>query len=157
MVDLDYYSEWYKVAPHYHKSIGLLLALITFFRLLWKMKQISPNTLGENWEKLAAKLTHRLLYVLLVCMFVSGYLISTADGRGIEVFNWFILPSLGEFIDNQEDTAGEFHEWFAYALIGFASFHAVAAFKHHIFDKDLTLIRMLKPQIKQSKQQKDTR
>jgi cytochrome b561 len=153
MVDLDYYSEWYKTAPHYHKSVGLILALLTLLRLLWRIKQTSPGTLGKNWEKLAAKLTHRLLYILLFSLFFSGYLISTADGRGIEVFNWYTVPSLGEFIDNQEDIAGDFHEWFAYGLIGFASLHAVAAFKHHLLDKDLTLIRMLKPQITQSKQQ----
>ena len=29
MVDLDYYSQWYKAAPHYHKSAGLVLALLT--------------------------------------------------------------------------------------------------------------------------------
>ena len=155
MVDLDYYSQWYKTAPHYHKSAGLVLAMVTVLRLLWRIKQISPSTFGKNWEKLAAKLTHRLLYVVLVCLFVSGYLISTADGRGIEVFNWFTIPSLGEFVTNQEDTAGEFHEWFAYGLIGLASLHAMAAFKHHILDKDLTLIRMLKPQLKQSNQHKD--
>ena len=121
------------------------------------MKQISPSTFGKNWEKLTAKFTHRLLYILLICMFVSGYLISTGDGRGIEVFNWFTLPSLGEFIDNQEDIAGDFHEWFAYGLIAFTSLHALAALKHHILDKDLTLLKMLKPQINQSKQQKEAR
>ncbi|MFT4937616.1 MAG: cytochrome b561 [Paraglaciecola sp.] len=157
MVDLDYYSQWYKTAPHYHKSAGLVLALFTIVRILWKMKQISPKTLGENWERRIAKIAHWLLYVLLGSMFFSGYLISTADGRGIDVFNWFMLPSLGEIIDNQEDVAGQIHEWIAYGLIGLASFHALAALKHHILDKDQTLIRMLKPQLTQSYQQKDKR
>ncbi|WP_205351954.1 cytochrome b, partial [Vibrio cholerae] len=24
MMDLSYYSEWYRTAPHWHKSVGLL-------------------------------------------------------------------------------------------------------------------------------------
>jgi len=114
--------------------------------LVWKIKQISPNTLGRDWEQFLAKLTHRLLYILLASLFVSGYLISTADGRGIDVFNWFTLPSLGEFIEDQEYTAGQMHEWFAYGLIGLSFLHALLALKHHILDKDRILIRMLKPQ-----------
>lgn len=148
MVDLDYYSQWYKTAPHYHKSAGLVLAFLTVLRLVWKIRQIPPKTLGKDWERVVAKLAHRLLYILLASLFVSGYLISTADGRGIDVFNWFTLPSLGEFIEDQEDTAGQLHEWFAYGLIGLAFLHAMAALKHHSLDKDRTLSRMLKPQLK---------
>lgn len=149
MVDLDYYSEWYKTAPYYHKSVGILLALVTLFRVFWKRKQIAPQTLGKNWEKTGAKTAHFTLYILLICMFISGYLISTADGRGIEVFTWFTLPSLGEFIDNQEDFAGDVHEWLAYSLISLVVLHALAALKHHWVDKDSSLMRMLKPLIHQ--------
>ena len=39
MVDLDYYSPWYTDAPHYHKSVGLLLIALTLVRLLWKLSQ----------------------------------------------------------------------------------------------------------------------
>lgn len=76
-------------------------------------------------------------------MIISGYLISTADERPIEVFGWFSVPSFGSFIDNQEDIAGTIHEWLAYVLIALASVHALAALKHHFIDKDNTLKRML--------------
>ena len=76
-------------------------------------------------------------------MFLSGYLISTADGRGIEVFNWFEVPGLGSFIENQEDLAGQVHEYAAYILIGLSSLHALAALKHHFMNKDNTLKKML--------------
>ena len=36
MVDLSYYSQWYRTAPHWHKSIGILLALVMLLRLLWR-------------------------------------------------------------------------------------------------------------------------
>lgn len=74
---------------------------------------------------------------------ISGYLISTEDGRPIAVFGWFSVPALGALFDNQADIAGLVHEYVAYSLITLALLHAVAALKHHFFDKDHTLKRML--------------
>ena len=71
-------------------------------------------------------------------------MISTADGRSIEVFSWFEVPALGSVIDNQEDIAGEVHKYLAYGLIGLVILHAIAALKHHIIDKDATLTRMIR-------------
>lgn len=145
MVDLTYYSDWYKTAPAIHKSVGILLALVTLFRLFWRTTHKRPPALGTKVEQQLSGWAHKLIYMLLILLFTSGYLISTADGRGIEVFNWFTVPGLGSFIQNQEDLAGSIHEWLAYALIGLAVLHALAALKHHLIDKDKTLSRMLKP------------
>jgi cytochrome b561 len=143
MVDLSYYSEWYKTAPHWHKSFGLTLLAITIFRLLWKIVSNAPEIEGSNLERKAAKSAHHLIYLLLFTLFLSGYLISTADGRGIDVFNWFELPGLGSFIEDQEDIAGWVHQYVAYTLIGLVSLHALAALKHHFINKDNTLKKML--------------
>lgn len=143
MVELTYYSSWYKTAPHWHKSIGLLLALLTLVRFVWRMITTSPDIEGKALEKLAAHAVHMLMYLLLAVLFISGYLISTSDGRGIEVFNWFTLPSLGELFPNQSDIAGTIHFYTAVVLIGFALLHAAAAIKHHVIDKDNTLRKMI--------------
>jgi cytochrome b561 len=143
MVDLTYYSEWYKIAPHWHKSIGLTLFSLTLFRLIWKNITQSPDIEGLVWEKVGAKIAHALLYCLLFAVFISGYLISTADGRGIDVFNLFTLPGLGSFIENQEDIAGDVHFYLTYSLIALALLHAVAALKHHFINKDNTLKKMI--------------
>lgn len=143
MVDLTYYSEWYKIAPYWHKSIGLILFTLTFFRVLWKLVNKSPQIEGKVWEIKAAKIAHLLLYILLFATFLSGYLISTADGRGIEVFSWFTVPGFGSFIENQEDIAGEIHFYLTYSLIGLALLHASAALKHHFINKDNTLKKMI--------------
>lgn len=90
-------------------------------------------------------LTHLLLYALIFLIICSGYLISTADGRPIEVFGLFDLPSAGELFAEQADRAGVVHKFAAYGLIALAVIHALAALKHHFFDKDETLKRMLNP------------
>ncbi|MEF1310928.1 cytochrome b [Vibrio mytili] len=143
MVDLGYYSEWYRVAPHYHRSTGILLALLTVIRLFWKFMAASPEVEGKSYEVVAAKAAHGLMYLLLVIIFISGYLISTSDGRGIEVFNWFTVPGAGELFAHQSDIAGEVHFYAAWALILLAALHAIAALKHHFIDKDDTLRKML--------------
>lgn len=139
MVDLDYYSSWYQDAPHWHKSVGLLFAGFTVFRVIWKLVTPSPAIEGSNFEKKAAKIAHIFLYLLLFGIFITGYLISTSDGRGIDIFNWFTLPSLGALFEDQTDISGMLHYYFACVLIGLAAIHAVAALKHHFIDKDNTL------------------
>ncbi|MDD1779584.1 cytochrome b [Enterovibrio sp. ZSDZ35] len=143
MVDLTYYSSWYKTAPHWHKSVGILLLSLTLFRLLWRAMKGAPDISGSRIEKIAAHAAHHTLYVLLFVIFVSGYLISTSDGRPIDVFDWFSVPALGELFPDQSDIAGSIHYYAAYALIALASLHALAALKHHFIDKDNTLRKMI--------------
>ena len=145
MDGLDYYDEYYRLAPHIHKSIGVLLISLVFFRLIWRLANKQPSSLPshKNWEKISAKVTHGAFYALLICMLFSGYLITTAKGDSLWVFNWFALPATISGIANLEDYAGSIHKWIAYSLIGLALVHAAAALKHHFFDKDTTLLRML--------------
>ncbi len=143
MVELSYYSEWYRTAPHYHRSIGILLAIVTVARIVWKHITASPKAEGKAYEVAAAKVAHAVMYILLITIFITGYLISTSDGRGIEVFNWFTVPGAGELFPNQSDLAGEIHFYSAWAVILIAGLHALAALKHHFIDKDNTLRKML--------------
>jgi cytochrome b561 len=144
MVDLTYYSQWYKTAPMWHKSVGILLLITTLFRVFWRFYSPAPEAIATHSKqvKLASSLAHIAIYTLLFSLMISGYLISTADDRPIEVFNWFNVPALGELFTDQADIAGLIHEYLAYSLIGLSLLHAVAAIKHHFIDKDDTLKRM---------------
>ncbi|NKF50028.1 cytochrome b [Shewanella sp. WXL01] len=154
MVELTYYSKWYQVAPHWHKSIGLMLLLATVIRIAWKQLNPKVSKAAEHkaWEQKAASIAHGLIYMLLFTIMVSGILISTADGRGILVFDWFELPSPGllfgkeQLFENQADIAGLIHQYAAYSLIALVVVHGAGAIKHHFVDKDNTLKRMLRPE-----------
>lgn len=144
MVDLDYYHPWYRQAPALHKSIGMLLAIGVLGRLGWRYWNPSPQALGRTaGERWLASVVHGLLYLLLAGCLLSGYLISTADGSAIAVFEWFRVPALVSGIDRQEDIAGNIHRWLTWALVVLAGLHALAAIKHHALDRDETLRRML--------------
>lgn len=145
MVGLDYYSSWYKSAPDLHKSIGLCLFALMLVRLVWRRASPPPQPLASHDARTrrASKLAHLLLYVGLFALMFSGYLISTADGRGVSVFGLFEVPASLTGIPDQEDVAGVLHEWLAWGLIILAGLHALAAIKHHFIDRDATLSRML--------------
>lgn len=146
MVELGYYDSWYRSSMDLHKSIGLILAFVYVCRLLWNWSQSSPMVIADKaWQALAAKLIHRLLYLLLVAIMCSGYLISTADGRSIEIFGLVSVPALPFSFEQQEDIAGFIHWCLAWGLMILVALHAAAALQHHFILKDNTLKRMLKP------------
>ena len=144
MVELTYYDALYQTLPHIHKSVGILLVLALALRLAWRWSNPTPRPLGGRpREILAAKIAHALLYLLVALIMLSGYLISTAEGAPIDVFDWFAVPATITSIPQQEDLAGVIHEYLAYVFIGLASLHALAALKHHFVNRDNTLRRML--------------
>ena len=146
MVELTYYDPWYRDSLDLHKSIGLVLLLVWFVRLVWRWINTSPAPVGAPIEQKAAHWVHVILYLIMIALFVTGYLISTADGRAISVFGLLDVPALGYAIENQEDIAGVIHWGLAWTLMGLVGLHAAAAIKHQLIDKDNTLARMVRPQ-----------
>jgi cytochrome b561 len=145
MRSLGYYDSWYRLGPWWHKGIGVMLFVVLLGRLIWRWSNPRPAHLPshKHYERQAAGIAHGLLYLLLFIVMLSGYLISTADGRGLEVFDWFTLPATLSGIEQQEDFAGKVHLYLAWTLMGLAALHALAALKHHFIDRDATLTRML--------------
>ena len=142
MVGLDYYSPYYHAAPDLHKSVGILLLIALVLRFGWRLANVRPADDDLSpFERTASRLVHVGFYPLLLALMVSGYLISPADGKPIDVFGLFSLPSPGEN-KGLEDAAGLVHEWLAYLVIAVAVLHAAGAFKHHFVDRTRTLSRM---------------
>jgi cytochrome b561 len=145
MRQLSYYDPWYKDGPTIHKSIGILLFILLLARIVWRNINIRPSDdpALKAWERITAHLTHFALYGLMLALMIAGYLISTADGRPIDVFNLFSVPATLHGLADQEDIAGEVHEILAWALVLLAGVHALAALKHHFINRDSTLLKML--------------
>jgi len=142
MITLDYYHPMYLALPEWHRGLGVLTALLLVMRLLWRWSNPLPDLSGRPWEKPLARLVHRLFYVLLLAIVISGYLISTADGHALAVFGWFDIPALTRGA-NLEDRAGAVHNFLAWLLAFMLAMHVGGALKHHFIDKDATLMRML--------------
>jgi len=143
MVELNYYDRWYHDAPYLHKGIGMLLLIVLLCRFIWRLISVSPDLLGAAWEKVIALAVHRLHYLLLFGLIMTGYLIPTAEGVGIDVFGWFVVPAWFSFSKAAADLVGLLHLYLAWAVMVLAAAHSAAALKHHFIDKDITLLRML--------------
>lgn len=143
MTGLSYYDSWYHRAPWWHKSFGLTLAALLILRVAARLAFPRPQALGHLHARRAAHVGHLLLYLLLCTVLVAGYLISTAEGRGVSVFGIVELPALISPFRDQATLAGTVHWYVAWSLIVAGVGHGLLAVKHHVIDRDATLIRML--------------
>jgi len=145
MVDLDYYDKWYKDAPYIHKSTGVIIGALMVARLLWNVLQAKPRYLDPKSMimNMMASIAHYFFYLSVFILVVSGYLISTAKGQGVEVFGLFEVPALLPDDKDRGELAGEVHEYLGLGFMVLVGIHAFAALVHHYFMKDRTLKRML--------------
>lgn len=149
MVELDYYDDWYHDSTVWHEGIGLLFFALLLFRLVWRKFNPKPEPIADApIQRLLAKLAHGSLYLLMLLIPISGYLISTADGHALALFDWFKIPSLTGNINNMETVSGQVHYWLSVVIIVLSVGHIGAALKHHLIDKDDTLKRMLRSEKK---------
>lgn len=145
MVELDYYDSWYHGAPDLHKSLGLLVALLWLVRILWRCfdRLPEPESTFTRWERRLSLLMHRLFYLLIILLIVAGYLIPTAENAGVSFFGLFDVPALITAFEEQADVAGWIHWALAWLIIACAGIHSIAALRHHFYNRDRTLLKML--------------
>ena len=137
MTQNDYY-DW-------HKSIGLVLLTLAVLRIAWRRLTPLPDwapTLTPA-ERAISHWNETLLYVCMFLMPVSGYLYVMAGDYGIKLFGWYDLPNP---IGKQEwlaAVARVIHIVTSYAVVVIVAWHVGLGLKHHIFDRDGFLYRML--------------
>jgi cytochrome b561 len=126
-----------------HKSIGVTIFALILVRILWRFTHKPPAILAtyKTWERKLASGAHRLLYLLMVALPVSGVLMAINSKYGIK---WFGMDFLGG-TDNKpmRDLFKETHEIIGIIILLVIILHIVGALKHKLIDKDETLNRML--------------
>lgn len=143
MMGLEYYSPYYNSAPNLHRSVGILIGLALIFRFVWRIVNPKPDDSELSpLEQKAAAVVHWGFYPLIALIIVFGYLITSSDGRAIDVFGLFSVPSLVTE-KGLSDQAGYLHKVLAYFLVGLALVHAAASLKHHFWDRSSVLKRMI--------------
>lgn len=145
MVQLDYYSPWYTLLPQWHILTGVLLIFLWAVVLLRTYTHPSdkPNHHHAKWERLLSLVVKLFIYLSVIIMLLTGYLMTTADGNGYDLFNWIYLPAVSHFSAHQIDTLGAVHEYVSYFLMSLVSLHVLGVIKHQLIDQDQTLNRML--------------
>jgi cytochrome b561 len=137
-------SDPRKAMKMWHFMLGLTVLAFAITRLVVRLKTTRPAIYPTpaQWQETLAKIMHVVLYALMICMPIAGWVILSAEGNTIPFFGLELPPLIGkdkEFakvIEEIHATAGTV----GYYLIGL---HALAGLYHHYFMKDNTLKRML--------------
>lgn len=129
----------------YHKWIGVTIFLLTLVRLAWRMKHTPPSLPATIpfWQQRAAHGLHHLLYMLLLFIPISGWLMSSAKGVPVVYLGLVQLPDLVGKDKALGNLLQEVHEVLNFGLLALIGLHVAAAVKHHFIDRDTTLLRML--------------
>ncbi len=128
----------------WHGAIGVVVLVAGALRLSWRLTEGMPAPLGEplSWQTLLAKAVHWFLIAAIILMPVTGLMMSLGHGRMINVFGLFVI---GPFTPDHDlaDLGSSLHGKLAKLVIAALFLHAGAALKHHFWDRDGTLKRML--------------
>ncbi len=131
--------------PTLHASTGLAIVLLFGLRVFWRWRQPPPATAnGSLWERKASRTVHGLLYGAMVLIPFTGWLAYTEHVRrsfGMRPASWFgfKIPLLPDYGINWH----LIHNWGGKLVLVLIAVHAAAALKHHFYDRDDTLKRML--------------
>jgi cytochrome b561 len=129
----------------WHKWLGVTVFLLALLRLLWRLRFPAPPP-PENmqrWQIIAAKLSHALLYVLMLVIPISGWLFSSADGVPVVYFGLIALPDLVAPNKALAETLKSVHHSLNWVLLAAVIVHVAAALEHHFIARDDILRRML--------------
>ena len=128
----------------WHKAFGITVLGLALLRVIWRLSSKTPESLSahKRWEKMLSKTIHIVLYIAMVAMPLSGWVMSSAGGHAVSFFGLFDMPSIVSENTDLGRMANQAHGLLAYVIIGCVCLHILGALKHHIVDRDATLSRM---------------
>ena len=143
MVNMPQSAQYRGLLFTLHKSIGLTIFALVAVRIAWRATHPAPPLVNlARWVKVSASVTHWMLYVVLVGMPISGYLLDAFGGYSISYFGLFSVPLLPKSPDLGKawTWVHVIGQWFVYALV---ILHVGATIWHVSVRRDGLLDRML--------------
>lgn len=147
---LGLYMTGLKLSPtklqlySYHKWIGVTVFALALVRIVWAATHKAPPMVAmPNWQALAAAVTHKMLYLLMLAMPISGWLMSSAKGFQTVYLGMLPIPDLLAKSEPLGEALAALHGAFIWLLLALLAGHVGAALFHQFFVGDGTLSRML--------------
>ena len=144
MVDLPFSPAKLQIYS-WHKWAGMTLLFLAVVRLAWRLSHPAPalpDTMGPL-SRLAAHAGHWVLYILMLAIPLSGWLMSSAQGFSVVWFGVLPLPDLVTKNLELGEWLNSIHLILNYTLIATLIGHIGAALHHHFIKKDTVMSRML--------------
>jgi cytochrome b561 len=135
-----------------HKSWGFVIFTLALTRILWRVTHKPPEMPADMspLEQAMARGGHLALYVLMVLLPVTGWLMASASplqetyGLKNMVFTWFEMPDpFQPGTKRLEDVFKSIHAWAAFGLAVILTAHVAAALRHQYIRRDGVLRRMI--------------
>ena len=128
-----------------HRLIGVTIFALTLFRSAWRWNARIPPLPAELplFQKMAARTTEYVLYVLLLLQPALGLLNINARGRRVDFYFLGELPPVVGPDKALAKQAMAAHELVAYLILAVVALHAAAALFHHFVRRDNVLNAML--------------
>lgn len=148
---LGVYMHELPLSPHklqlysYHKWLGIGILVFAVVRLIWRATHRPPPLLPgmPRWQEIAAHGVHHALYLLVLVVPLSGWLMSSALGFTVVWFGILPLPDLVAKDKELGELLKLVHEGLNITLLLVVAAHVAGAVKHQLMDRDGTLARML--------------
>jgi len=128
-----------------HKAIGITVLVLTLGRIGWRLGHRPPPLPPATpaWERLAAHAAHRLFYLLLLVLPLSGWAMVSGTRRNpLDWFGLFPIPYL-PIPPSLAHLGHDAHGLIGFAMLGLVALHVAAALRHHFLLRDDVLSRML--------------
>ncbi|MGE5320152.1 MAG: cytochrome b [Hyphomicrobiaceae bacterium] len=143
MADLPFSPEKLKLFS-YHKWIGVSVFMLAVFRVTWRLTHMPPPLPASvaAWQRRASVIVHGLLYLLILVVPISGWLMSSA--KGVQTV-WFGVLPLPDLIGKDKALGrqlAEVHETLNYTMLALVVVHVSAALQHHFIERQPFLQRM---------------
>jgi cytochrome b561 len=128
-----------------HKSIGITVLVLTIGRIAWRLGHPAPPLPAgsPSWERAAAHTAHWGLYLLLLAMPLTGWLMSSGPEkrRPLNWFGMFDIPYLPAS-SASADFGHSAHGLLGWLMLALVVLHIGAALRHHLLLRDDVLVRM---------------
>lgn len=138
--DTSYRNMYYVI----HKTIGVTVFLLVLVRLIWNRVSERPKleTSLSAMERKLALGAHNTLYILMIMMPITGFMMTSYHGFGTYFFFWE-LPPLWDQSEVYQIWGG-FHKYLLpYLIYIILGAHILGALKHRYIDKHKTAFKRM--------------
>lgn len=130
-----------------HFALGVAVLLLSVLRIVWRLmhRPPEPNPAHKPWERRLSSVVHKLFYILIIALPLTGYMMlqTYLGGMDVNMFGLFDFPGIA-MAKNEvaNEVFHDLHEVFATTMLVLFVLHVGGALKHHLLDRDDTLLRM---------------
>lgn len=139
-------SQRHEWLVNIHKPLGIAILLLVIVRLVVRFSTRTPPLPADlpSWQTLAAKLSHYLLYALMLLMPLIGWAMISAAGDPVMLGSSLQLPSILSANASTFALLRKTHAYLAYLFFLTILLHLAAALFHGWIRRDEVLGSMVR-------------